>query len=416
MKISFCVPIFNKEAFLADTIESLLAQTYKDIEIVLYDDKSSDGCQYICRHYSNTYPEKIKYFRSDFRMGVAFARNSAWLKSTGDIICINDADDLSTPNRAEIVSNYFNKNKHIDIVYGHALIIDSLNRQRGVIKAEDFQVNVLKKSNFIQHPTVAYRSNIGIKYREGLKYIDDWYFYLDCVVAQKKFGKVDEILACYRPLEDGLTLSKGYNNKKKERLKQDLRDEFSDLDDDLSDRLFDKNCAQYDRTKKIIKSVQQDSSVLDIGCNGGEILKVLKDKKNCKVEGIEIARNLINICESKGLTVHKVDARTFSTNKRFDYIILADILEHYNRKDMAHILTNAMSFLKNDGKMIITVPYKYGLYNSKANPDHVEDYGVSDVQYVLAAFIDKLTIKQDLIYTENFSIPTWEFITCEKVN
>jgi glycosyltransferase involved in cell wall biosynthesis len=408
MKISFCVPIFNKEAFLADSIESILAQTHKDIEIVLFDDKSSDGCQYICTHYVTEYPDKVKYYRNDFRMGVAFARNSAWSKATGDVICVHDADDLSINKRAELVSDYFKNNLDVDIVYGHALIIDSLGRERGMVRAEDFQINILKKNNYIQHPTVAYRTNIGVKYRDDLKYIDDWYFYLDCVVAQKKFGRINEVLACYRPLQDGLTLSKGFDSKSKERLKQTLRDEFSDLNDDMSAQLFNKDCSQYDRVKKIVDEVVKESSVLDIGCNGGGILQYLKDKKDCKVEGIETARNLVDIAESKGIKVYKTDIRNFSTKNRYDYVLLTDILEHYNRKDMAHILLSAAKLINKFGKLIITVPHRHGIYNSQINADHLEDYGIEDIVFVLK----EMVIKQEFVYTESYSVPTWEFITC----
>lgn len=408
MKISFCVPIFNKEAFLADSIESILKQTHKDIEVILFDDKSSDGCQYICKHYSSEYPDKVKYYRNDFRMGVAFARNSAWSKATGDVICVNDADDLSMARRAELVNDYFEKNKDIDIVYGHALIIDSFNRQRGMVEAGEFEINKLKKENFIQHPTVAYRSSLDVRYREGLKYIDDWYFYLDCVVAQKKFGKINELLGCYRPLADGLTLAKGFNTRSKEDLKQSLRDEFSDLDDDLSEMLFDKKNIQYDRIKKIVKEIRPGSSVLDIGCNGGGLLKYLMDKKNCKVEGVESARNLVKICQDKGIKVYKEDARTYVNNNKYDYVLLTEILEHYNRKDMAHLLKNAQSMLKRDGKIIITIPYKHGVYNTKLIAEHISDFDVTDINFVLR----DMKVISDYIYTESYSVPTWEYILC----
>lgn len=406
MKISFCVPIFNKEAFLADSIESLLNQTHQDIEIILWDDKSSDGCQYICKHYVTEYPTKVKYYRNDFRMGVAFARNSAWDKATGDIICVHDADDLSMANRAEIINKYFIENKDTDIVYGNTLIIDSFNRSRGVVEAEDFSVNVLKRENFIQHPSVAYRRDIGVKYREGLKYIDDWYFYLDCVLAHKKFGCIRQVLACYRPLEDGLTLAKGYNSKKKESLKDDLREEFKDLDDDLSDMLLDKNGIQFDRVKEIFKEVKRGSRVLDIGCNGGAVIEYLRDNKDCKVKGVEIARNLVDICKKKGLDVVKANALTYNDDEKYDYIILADILEHYNRKDVYHILKNAESMLRDGGSILITVPHGYGIFGSHVYKDHIETYSKKDFEIMLRNRV----VNGNFIYTEGYSIPTWEII------
>jgi 2-polyprenyl-3-methyl-5-hydroxy-6-metoxy-1,4-benzoquinol methylase len=157
----------------------------------------------------------------------------------------------------------------------------------------------------------------------------------------------------------------------------------------------------------ILKEIPPKSKVLDIGCNGGAILEWLKDNKSCEVEGVEIARNLVDICESKNLRVIKADIRTYKTNKKYDYVLLTDILEHFNRKDVYHILNNIENTAKT---IIITVPYKHGVYNRANNSDHVEDYDAEDIK----AMIPYFNVDSKYIYTEGYSVPSWEFIVCKK--
>ena len=95
-KISVIVPIYNSEKYLKECIDSLINQTYTNIEIILVDDGSEDNSPEICIHYSNI-DKRIRYF-SKSNGGVSSARNYGISKAKGEYIAFADADDCMTKN------------------------------------------------------------------------------------------------------------------------------------------------------------------------------------------------------------------------------------------------------------------------------------------------------------------------------
>ncbi len=94
--ISIIVPVYNVEKYLCQCIDSLLAQTYRDIEILLIDDGSSDGSGAICDSFAGTDP-RIRVFHKEYG-GVASARNYGLDQARGEYIGFVDSDDWADPN------------------------------------------------------------------------------------------------------------------------------------------------------------------------------------------------------------------------------------------------------------------------------------------------------------------------------
>ncbi len=97
--ISIIVPIYNTEAFLAKTIESVLAQTYANWELLLIDDGSTDSSSFICEEFAKEDKRTSYYYKTNG--GQASARNLGIQKSKGDWIAFLDADDLWLPQKLE---------------------------------------------------------------------------------------------------------------------------------------------------------------------------------------------------------------------------------------------------------------------------------------------------------------------------
>lgn len=97
-KVSVITPIYNAEKYLRKTLDSILAQTYKDIEIVLVDDCSSDDSANIIREYMQKHPE-IVYFLQETNQGAGAARNKALELATGQYVAFLDSDDIWYPNK-----------------------------------------------------------------------------------------------------------------------------------------------------------------------------------------------------------------------------------------------------------------------------------------------------------------------------
>ena len=90
-KVSIIVPVYNVEKYFDKCIESIIRQTYKNIEIIIVDDGSKDNSGIIADEYAKT-DSRIKVFHSENR-GLSFARNCGLKYATGDFLCFVDSDD-----------------------------------------------------------------------------------------------------------------------------------------------------------------------------------------------------------------------------------------------------------------------------------------------------------------------------------
>jgi glycosyltransferase involved in cell wall biosynthesis len=95
-RVSIGVPVFNGERFLAETLDSLLSQTFSDFEIVISDNASTDRTQDICRAYAARDP-RVRYYRSDTNRGAAWNHNRVFDLARGEYFKWNSADDLCAP-------------------------------------------------------------------------------------------------------------------------------------------------------------------------------------------------------------------------------------------------------------------------------------------------------------------------------
>lgn len=102
MKVSIIVPVYNAEQYLRPCIDSLVGQTWKDIEVILINDGSTDGSGAICESYC-TDPRVI--YRAQKNAGVSAARNAGLDLATGEYICFVDSDDWLEPDALERLQN-----------------------------------------------------------------------------------------------------------------------------------------------------------------------------------------------------------------------------------------------------------------------------------------------------------------------
>lgn len=113
MRVSVIIPVYNGRRYLAEAIESALAQNYSPMEIIVVDDGSTDGSADI----ANSYSEQVRYFHQPNK-GVAAARNSGIEKSRGELIAFLDADDIWAQNKLSIQVHCMSMHPHIGYVLG----------------------------------------------------------------------------------------------------------------------------------------------------------------------------------------------------------------------------------------------------------------------------------------------------------
>ena len=99
-KISVIVPVYNTEKYIKKCLDSIINQTYSNIEIIIINDGSTDNSELIINEYLKEYPDKIKYYKKE-NGGLSDARNYGVTKATGDYICFVDSDDYIDINLFE---------------------------------------------------------------------------------------------------------------------------------------------------------------------------------------------------------------------------------------------------------------------------------------------------------------------------
>ncbi len=97
-KVSVLIPVFNRELFIQDSLDSILTQTYKDLEIIIYDDGSTDNTVKIIEQNMKKDP-RIKLIKGLINKGVGHARNELLKACITKYACWHDSDDQSQPKR-----------------------------------------------------------------------------------------------------------------------------------------------------------------------------------------------------------------------------------------------------------------------------------------------------------------------------
>ena len=109
--VSIITPVYNASRFIDETIKSVQAQTYKEWEMILVDDCSTDNSYDIIKKYSKD-DERIKYIKLEKNSGAAVARNTAIANSKGRYIAFLDSDDIWYEDKLEKQINFM-KDKNI---------------------------------------------------------------------------------------------------------------------------------------------------------------------------------------------------------------------------------------------------------------------------------------------------------------
>jgi len=128
-KVSVIIPTYNAEKYLLETIESVIAQTYSDWEIIAVDDGSTDKTPEILQDYKKKLSKKLRVITQK-NSGVSIARNKAIAAAKGEYIAFLDHDDLWLPEKLKKQVKLLDSNKKLGLVYSDSYAIDS----RGSLK------------------------------------------------------------------------------------------------------------------------------------------------------------------------------------------------------------------------------------------------------------------------------------------
>ncbi len=207
-QISFVVPVYNTEKYLADCIHSILTQEGNyDFEIIMVDDCSTDNSETIARSFTD---RRIRYIRHATNQGADITINRGFYESQGKYIARIDSDDIYKADFLKKTMPILENNSDIGLAYGRAEHIDEKNQiiGRSPAKGQDTfgeHLETLLFKNIIYAPTVIGRREawfhaLPIPY--GMHF-NDWY--LSLRMAEKwHFYYLDEVLAQYRLHAQGM--------------------------------------------------------------------------------------------------------------------------------------------------------------------------------------------------------------------
>lgn len=213
--ISVIVPIYNAQMYLEETIDSVLRQTYKNIEIILVNHASDDNSLEIIKNYAKN-DQRIIIINLDVNMGgPAHPRNEGIKRSSGEYIAFVDSDDVWLDNKLEVQLNTLIK-MNVDIVHSGAYIINGqskivglMNNQRirNVFKLFSKDEQIIYISNFININSVLMKKDKELYFNENKEFIaiEDWAFWMEAFEKRKTFLYIKDPLIKYRVHENALS-------------------------------------------------------------------------------------------------------------------------------------------------------------------------------------------------------------------
>ncbi len=199
MKVSVIVPVYKVEQYLNKCIESLISQTYQNLEIILIDDGSPDGCPAICDEWAKK-DKRIKVVHKQ-NGGVSSARNEGLRKATGEFVYFCDSDDYVENTLVEtLVSGISDKEWVICgynivkddkiIPHGYETLKDKSNQEALSVLIHGWDFGILWNKLYI-------RSLIDFEFDTNIKVREDLVFNTVYFNKVKNFGIIEKPLYYY---------------------------------------------------------------------------------------------------------------------------------------------------------------------------------------------------------------------------
>ena len=226
MKVSIVVPVYNSEKTLVKCLDSILNQTYKNIEVLCINDGSIDSSLKILNEYQKK-DKRIIIINQKQNRGVSYTKNHGIKKASGDYICFVDSDDyidnkmiekmylFSIENKLDIVkcnyTNYIDDRKYnVSLSYKNKTILnDNKSKNEFIDKLISGEIPGYLQLIMIRSDII---KNNNIYINKNLNFLEDLLFYMELIRNSNRIGILNESLYNYINNKNGLTFS--LNNKK----------------------------------------------------------------------------------------------------------------------------------------------------------------------------------------------------------
>lgn len=222
--VSILIPLYNHEKYVEFAIKSVMNQTYKNIELIVINDGSSDNSDEIIQSLLKKY--KFEYYKQENK-GLIFTIEKLRNLAQGKYISLLASDDAFVNNKIEVLVNYLENNPQYAMVYSNMYLMNIENQIVSKIKDGGEKGNIFDSllcgSFFINSLTTLINKEVFMKYTYDKCYIEDFQMWLK-IAKDNQIGYVDEYLALYRI---GNTLSLSSNISKMQNAEYEIISKYS---------------------------------------------------------------------------------------------------------------------------------------------------------------------------------------------
>lgn len=201
-RITVITPSYNQGAFIGQTIESVLAQGYPNLEYIVMDGASTDNTLDVLKGYAG----RLTWFSEKDR-GQSHAINKGFRMATGEVVAFLNSDDLYLPGALQTIGEYFAGHPGSSWVTGRCRIIDQDNRviRRGITQYKNLWLHManyqtLQITNYVSQMATFWRREVIERVGEideSLHYAMEYDFWLRAG-RHYKLHVIDQYLACFR--------------------------------------------------------------------------------------------------------------------------------------------------------------------------------------------------------------------------
>ncbi|HDF7650364.1 TPA: glycosyltransferase family 2 protein [Vibrio parahaemolyticus] len=204
--VSIIMPTYNSEQTVVESIQSVLSQTYKNWELIIVDDRSTDNTWQVIQTYADKY-DNIRVYQNKENLGAGASRNFAIKKARGRFIAFLDSDDLWTEDKLAEQIPFMLKNNY-PLTYTHYSRFNSEEELSVVTAPEYTTYKKLMYSNVIGCLTAVYDTQaLGKRYMPLIRKRQDMGLWLDILKDTPKAYCLPKPLAKYR-MDSGMTANK----------------------------------------------------------------------------------------------------------------------------------------------------------------------------------------------------------------
>lgn len=207
-KISIIMPSFNSGVFINDSIKSTIAQTYKNWELIIIDDCSTDNTKKVVEDLIED-DKRIKYIRLDQNSGAAVARNKGVELATGDYLAFLDSDDVWLPNKLEkqlkfmIDNNYSFTSTNYEYIDEYGRSLSRVTKSFPKMNYHELLKHGPGNSTIMYHV-----KQTGKIYVPDIKKRNDYLMWIGLIKTTKYLYGMNETLTQYRVRSNSLSEKK----------------------------------------------------------------------------------------------------------------------------------------------------------------------------------------------------------------